>query len=213
MNYLEELKNRSIFLWHALFGGEETANKAEPVYIDRAAAEQTAAAQTEQPGAAQADAPAVSEEKGLTWGRVTADTDRDPATLWDPTEAEGQVLRGLSEAEETLASAERSGAAESGGRVEASVEQKVSVRENESEAAAGERETERSDISAGAGAEMLLTGLRMAASSGIRAQAKPAGRGEMPALRAEREPAVAPADISAWFEKDARRYDGAYEVM
>lgn len=213
MNYLEELKNRSIFLWRALFDWKETADKVQPVYIDRAAAGQTAAAQTERPRTAQAGVQAVSEEKGFTWGRVTADTDRDPASLWDPTEAEGQVLRGLSETEETLASAERSGAAESGGRADASVEQKDAMRENESEAAAGEREAERSDVSAEAGAEMLLAGLRAASSSGIRARANPAGRGEMQALPTAWEPKVEPADISAWFEKDARRYDGAYEVM
>ena len=47
MNYWDDLKNRSIFLWRSLFGEEENEDREQPVYIDRAAAAQTAAAQKE----------------------------------------------------------------------------------------------------------------------------------------------------------------------
>ena len=68
----------------------------------------------------------------------------------------------------------------------------------------------RADDFAASGAEERI---HTATRSGIAAERSISRPETGSPIQTEREQAAGPADVSAWFEKDARRYDGAYELM
>ncbi len=195
MNYWDDLKNRSIFLWRSLFGEEENEDREQPVYIDRAAAAQTAAAQKELLYTLRSEL----NDRETEGGDAAAAALYDAAIRTDRTAA-GQALRGLPDAEK-----ERE---ESAGSDDAASQQEHRTRSGSTD----DFPPKRTDIP-GAGAELLLTGLREADFYERRLREMPADSAETAAPSMNGEPVAAPVDISAWFEKDARRYDGAYEVM
>ena len=204
MQYLRALQKRSIFLWRSLFSEESETGESSPDYIER-------------PTAARAAEGQKDTESAPDLGAAVSDQDKSRPIKTDREEKDGaaqllekQMLRGLTEAEMWVVS----------------VDDKTGIERSEplmaGAADAGKNPPESrlagdSEISSGAlrtGAEQLLGKLRRIDGAGGRARA--AGRSgaeTAPQISGPAAAAAGPAEISAWFEADARRYDGAYEVM
>lgn len=191
MKYLDELKNRSVFLWHGLFAPQKSGAADMPVYIDRAPLPEGAALPKEaaEETAAQSDGltlPQTPQPVRAVPGPETAGEDGTTRTE----ERSEQTLSGVDAAAQLL-EALRETPVQSGGVEETSTSPHLSQEEKR-------------------GAAFLWQQLRGTERS--------AARAAMPA-EAPRETPTAPplsaagstdraADWSACFERDARRYDG-----
>lgn len=210
MQYLRALQKRSIFLWRSLFSGQPETGEKLPVYIERPSAARAAEGQEDAEPVADAGAavPDRKENRPIIPAR-----EAKTGAVRDFARPEGRwVLQGLAEAEtRSAAAAERRSGGENGEALPG-------------ETASAETGTEQIRLSgapeipageAPAGAEELLEKLRGTAAAGRRARWMEQSERGLPALP-QAPPtggSAGPAEISAWFEMDARRYDGGYEVM
>ena len=193
MNYLEEIKNRSIFLWNALFDAQNRAHQAQPVYIDRApVAVKTTGAQKPE-NTEEMHAAALQVQAGGTQGRVLRGIE----------EAE-QVAKQI--AERTVQTEEK----EQGREIDAAQQESIWYLHD------AESKTEATLTARGFTenpAQVLLEQVHAASLYGN------AGKSMPNTARAETANTVQPmrdvesAAWSSYFERDARRYDGAYELM
>lgn len=258
MNYLEELKNRSIFLWRVLFDGGTTADETRPVYIDRASvpdtgtdaqktdrsasatgAEKTELNSTEErdssiqrkesvnqnvfgPDAAPKQgkaetAPMESILQNVMGTESAAASAGEMASDGKESETVSQesVLQGITDAELAAQSARQPELTDEEPMEQSRpMDQGIAVREKMGTGSTVLPDAQkRADDFAASGAEELLQRIRTATRSGIAAERSISRPETGSPIQTEREQAAGPADVSAWFEKDARRYDGAYELM
>ena len=221
MNYLEELKNRSEILWRSLFGEERSAGEDAPVYIDGAAAafDKAAAARQKTQDTAERERVSSAEETpqlpGAAAERVLPAAQREETAAKEeapPQPPQEAVLQGV--AEDAVARLlERTAESETGVRREVA----AALAEQPAGQGAPEQENAAEHAEAAAlpppPAARLLEQVRQAERSTAalsRRAPLPDGAQTAPAA----DPGMAsPADWSLCFEKDARRYDGAYELL
>lgn len=202
MQYLRALQKRSIFLWRSLFSGQPETGEKLPVYIERPSAARAAEGQEDVEPVADAGAavPDRKENRPIIPAR-----EAKTGAVRDFARPEGRwVLQGLAEAERR--SGGENGEALPGETASAETGTEQIRLSGAPEIPAGE---------APAGAEELLEKLRGTAAAGRRARWMEQSERVLPALP-QAPPtggSAGPAEISAWFEMDARRYDGGYEVM
>ena len=205
MSYFEQLEARSTFLRRALFGAAVRAGEDASVSIDRAPAWLAAGAETVQPSAPDSGADSTPAE-----GQTQNAGEKQTAAGADAAEKE------TAEALNRTATAEgRSGARTAQTEAEAPATEPGGAVQTEE--TAWPEGAAAPDITVAAQAsfagEWLLERVRTAQRQS--AQALPGAvqeRADAPEY-APRPEASAPEDWSARFERDARRYDGAYELM
>lgn len=191
MKYLDELKNRSVFLWHGLFAPRQSGAADMPVYIDRAPLPQGAALPKEavEEMAAQDDGltlPQTPQPVRAALGPETAGEDGTARTE----EWSEQTLLGVDAAAQLLQALCET-PVQSGGEGETSPSPHPPQEEKR-------------------GAAFLWQQLRGAENSAARAAMpveKPREMHSATSLSAAGSTDRA-ADWSACFERDARRYDG-----
>ncbi len=202
MNYLKKLKNRSVFLWKALFRIKNAKKLPPPVYIDRASVqpelpgaqtnEMEKVLQTKEAQRKQTIVQQIQKEQKLPFKVRQREENQNGQTELlrsiQPEERHERVLRGVEQAETAVRRA---------------------VLPQKQAAIAEPAHQNKENTSA----QMLLKHVREMAQSGIYPQSA--------AVRAEQsidsgcvqKDFAAPEEWSAYFEKDARRYDGACEVL
>lgn len=243
MNYLQEIENRSMFLWQSLFGEEISADWDTPVYIDGAAAalQKAAAAQEERlhaseealafpEAAAETSTADEARKKPVQAAQSSADTPQramESGTVDVPAEP---VLRGLADSaaevllhqiESTAIQAAPQRRAAIPAAAEDAVDTAGSMAAAEGETPPGEAagKEQPPDVSSQAAlqtsspAAALLARVRQTEQSAAAiTRGAPAASTQEP-VRAANPRLAGPADWSLCFEKDARRYDGAYELL
>lgn len=252
MNYLEELKNRSIFLWRVLFDGGTTADETRPVYIDRASVpiSGTDAQETDRSasatGAEKMGLNSTEDRDGSIQRKESANEDVfEPDAASKQGKAEtvpmGSVLQNVVGTESAAASNGKESetvsqesvlqgitdtelAAQSARQPELTDKEPMEQSRPMDRGTAAQEKMragstvlpdaqKRTDDFTASGAEELLQRIHTATRSGIAAERSITRPETSSPIQTEREQAAGPADVSAWFEKDARRYDGAYELM
>ena len=197
MTYWRALEERSRILWQTLFRQSTLIEQSVPVYINTRSAPK--GAEGEGPAALQPPAP---EESAWTAG-AEAEALRQPpaqentaAAVWARPAARKETLEDVEE--RTLPDLLRAGTE----RVESTFGYRVPGGGNAFTPASGD------------GAAQLLKKLRQIE----RSSAPPARQDSYAAAEKENERGrltaeVEMADWSAWLERDARRYDGGFELM
>ncbi len=189
MNYFEKLKNRSVFLWRALFEVKHTKELLPPVYIDRAPG------QRKLPGAhvdtaervPQAEAEQMTSEALRGVGAEQRMQKKLPQTAQDA-EKQEHVLHGMEAMETALRRAAL--------KKESAVVRKDVHQSNEKHSA-----------------QLLLQRVQETAQSGMYPQNAAVYADQISDGERQMIKSAAPEEWSAYFEKDARRYDGACELM
>lgn len=202
MNYLKKLKNRSVFLWKVLFQTKTAKKLPPPVYIDRAPVQQML------PGAYVNESKKLKQSKAEQSKKTILQQNykehgspqkvqqtkehgnRQKEVLYDMQREEQQerVLRGVEEMETAV--------------LQAALQQK---RPMISEQVHQDKENQS--------AQMLLNHVQETAQSGRYPQTTAAHTQQIIGSTREQQASAAPEKWSAYFEKDARRYDGAYELL
>ena len=205
MSYFEQLVARSTFLRRALFGAAVRAGEDATVSIDRAPAWLAAGAETVQPSAPEpgADsAPAEGQKQNARENQAAAGAAATEEGIAEDLNraaaAEGRSGMRAGQTEEIPPAAAPSGA--------------VQTEETAWPESAAVQDTMTAAQASFAG-EWLLERVRTAQRQS--AQALPGTVQETASAPeyALRQETSAPEDWSARFERDARRYDGAYELM
>ena len=197
MSYWENLEKRSVFLWRALFGTQSAENGDAPVYIDHSGSTEMVLPEREETAAPESSAALQAQEREQPL-QQRGGQEKKTASVLAGVEAAEAALRQLMqengglEAQNTAASRRR-------------FVPEISFGTENGE------ETQRKAETVRGGAAKLLAELetmehtrRRAAAASPRAAA-PAG--------AESVRQNSGAEWSAYFERDARRYDGAHELL
>lgn len=197
MSYWENLEKRSVFLWRALFGTRSAENGDAPVYIDHSGSTEMVLPERGETAAPESSAALQTQER-VQLPRQRGGQEKEGSPILAGVEAAEAALRQLmqenggQEAQNTAAS-RRCFVSEIPFRAE------------------NREETQRKTATARGGAARLLAELetmertrRRAAAASPRAAA-PAGP--------ESVRQNSGAEWSAYFERDARRYDGAHELL
>lgn len=197
MSYWQKLEKRSVFLWRALFGTRSAENGAAPVYIDRSGSTISVLPERKETAAPESNA-ALQPQKREQPLRQRGGQEKTGASVLAGVEAAEAALRQLMqennglEAQNTAASRRR-------------FVPEISFGTENGE------ETQRKAETVRGGAAKLLAELEtMEHTRGRAAAASP--RAAAPA-GAESVRQNSGAEWSAYFERDARRYDGAHELL
>lgn len=204
LKYLEQLKQRSVILWRTVFAARVNKRTVMPVYIDCAPAAKAAGAQQEAKSTDEAATMQAEEES-------TENAQQIAQFYKEKVQAE-QVLQGFDAMETVLrssAAAKYAAAQKSGAPVWTAADEGAQ-QQCATPAAADAWERMQHNMAATAAGENLLQKLRAAEEMTASAmQMYPAEHTTSVLPRM----AVEPMQWSAYFEKDARRYDGACELM
>lgn len=196
MNYLEEVKQRSVILWQAVFAAQSDKGAALPVYIDGAPGTIVPGGEKQREEAVQVAAPAAE-------------------TPYPMEAAQGaeRVLRGV----EDSAAAVESVRAVQQKTAQSALAEKEENGTAQTPPSAAEGHT--AETLSGSGfsewfafaGEGLLSRLRGTEETALRAKEGQSTATEPSSGAVEER--MDGAQWSDWFERDARRYDGACQIM